>query len=457
MKVLMFSWEFPPLIAGGLAMACYGMVKSLLELGVEVDLVLPTKEMVYFPMKKVEDADTLPTVFLDPEKQKEYNRKFLKKINTKSETIYNTLHERLEYVGANLKPETYISGLELNRWSQVFEKIHATKIYSQETEFVEEKIWENLQEHLSGDEDIYKKVQELTLRAERYVQELDFDVIHAHDWLTYPAGMIAKRITNKPLVAHIHATEFDRAGGAGNERVHSLEYDGMTYADRVICVSKYTANMIISRYYIDSGKIRIVHNAYDVDDLLGVKKDRIFKGPTIIFLGRITLQKGPEYFLELAKRVLDAHPEARFIMAGTGDMARKILHDSARLKMKNKFVFTGFLNRTDVEHIFNSVDIFMMPSVSEPFGIAPLEAMAYGVTAIISKQSGVSEVIQNAYKVDFWDIDKMVEIVNYLIENPDECREMGDRGRLEVQTISWDEASEKILAVYEELVLDEKE
>jgi len=438
MKILMFTWEFPPLIAGGLAMACYGMVKALLQSGIEVDLVLPTKDMVYFPLRKVEDADTLPVVFLDPIKHKEYER-----------ITHETLTKRLEYLGVSFSPETYINGSELKSWTKVVEKVVVEKHHHTT---IQEKIWQDLKIYLLGEENIFKKVQELTVRAEKFAKTLDFDLIHSHDWLTYPAGMLAKRLTGKPLIAHMHATEFDRSGGVGDERIHNLEYDGMSYADRVICVSKYTANMVISRYHINSGKIRIIHNAYDVGDLIADQKDRIFKGPTILFLGRITLQKGPDYFIEIANEVLKVHPHARFIMAGTGDMSRKLLHRSAFLRLRNRFIFAGFLNRKQVETILNSVDIYILPSVSEPFGIAPLEAMAYGVTAIISKQSGVSEVVNHAYKVDFWDTKKMSEIVNYLIENPDECQEMGEKGRLEVQSIGWSEAADKIISVYDEML-----
>ncbi|MBP7562157.1 MAG: glycosyltransferase [Candidatus Cloacimonetes bacterium] len=438
MKILMFTWEFPPLIAGGLAMACYGMVKALLQSGIEVDLVLPTKDMVYFPLRKVEDADTLPVVFLDPVKHKEYER-----------ITHETLTKRLEYLGVSFSPETYINGSELKSWTKVVEKVVVEKHHHTT---IQEKIWQDLKIYLLGEENIFKKVQELTVRAEKFAKTLDFDLIHSHDWLTYPAGMLAKRLTGKPLIAHMHATEFDRSGGVGDERIHNLEYDGMSYADRVICVSKYTANMVISRYHIDSGKIRIIHNAYDVGDLIADQKDRIFKGPTILFLGRITLQKGPDYFIEIANEVLKVHPHARFIMAGTGDMSRKLLHRSAFLRLRNRFIFAGFLNRKQVETILNSVDIYILPSVSEPFGIAPLEAMAYGVTTIISKQSGVSEVVNHAYKVDFWDTKKMSEIVNYLIENPDECQEMGEKGRLEVQSIGWSEAADKIISVYDEML-----
>lgn len=438
MRILMFTWEFPPLIAGGLAMACYGMVKSLLAQGIEVDLVLPTKDLAYFPFRKIEDVDKLPVVFLDPKKHKEYEQ-----------ITHETISKRLEYIGIDVSPETYISGSELKTWTKLIEKVVTEKhTYTS----IQEKIWDDLKVYLLGEEDIFKKVQELTVRAEKYAKELEYDMIHAHDWLTYPAGIIAKRVSGKPLIAHMHATEFDRSGGAGDERIHNLEYDGMSYADRVICVSKYTANMVISRYHIDSGKIRIIHNAYDVVDLSLKNKVRLFKGPTILFLGRITLQKGPDYFVEIAHHVLKEHPNARFVMAGTGDMARKLLHRSAFLKLKNRFIFAGFLNRTQVESILKAVDIYVLPSVSEPFGIAPLEAMAYGVTAIISKQSGVSEVVENAYKIDFWDISKMAEVINHLIDNPKECQEMGEKGRLEVQSIGWDEAANKIVSVYKEML-----
>ena len=435
MKVLMFSWEFPPMIAGGLAMACYGMVKSLLRKGVSVDLVLPTKEMVYFSFRKVEDVDTLPIHFLDPIKQKEY-------ISHSFQNIY----EKTEYIGMSHVPETYISPGTVDVWSKFVESVSVVK---KEFKTLDERILHNLTQYLVGDEDIFKKVQEMAARASRYARELQYDIIHAHDWLTYPAGIIAKKISRKPLVAQIHATEFDRAGGYGDARIHNLEADGMIFADKVLAVSKYTANMIISRYRVDSGKIRILYNAYDIGNI-PEKRERIFKKPTVLFLGRITLQKGPDYFLEMASNVSKLNPNARFIIAGSGDMARKMLHRSALLKMKNRVIFAGFLNRKQVEEIFNCVDIFVMPSVSEPFGIVPLEAMAYGVTAVISKQSGVSEVIENAYKIDFWDINEMTRIIDYLIKNPEECKAKGKAGKEEVFKIGWDEVADKLISYYQE-------
>jgi glycogen synthase len=438
MKVLMFTWEFPPLISGGMGMACYGMIKSLLKLGVEIDLVLPTREMIYFPLVKVEDVDLLPVVYLDPIRQKEF-----------SEMHFLSMQEKMEYMGMTVHPETYLQMSEIKHF-------HGMKTFTtnERNETIEiEKVWLDLALHLMGDEDLFQKVQEFTFRAEKIAKTLQYDIIHCHDWLTYPAGMIAKKISNKPLVVHIHATEFDRSGGTGDERIHKIEHAGMLYADRVIAVSKYTSQMIMSRYRVDTMKIRIIHNAYTIDDDVVYQRKRLFLGPTILFLGRITLQKGPDYFLDVAEKVLQSHPEARFIMAGSGDMARKILRKSASMKLKNRFLFTGFLNRNQVEKILSASDIYMLPSVSEPFGIAPLEAMAYGVTAIISRQAGVAEVVNNAFKIDFWDIDRMTETLNYLLDNPDACEEMGRKGKIEVHQIEWDAAAVKINEVYSEITL----
>jgi glycosyltransferase involved in cell wall biosynthesis len=434
MKILMFTWEFPPLISGGLGMACYGMVKALLAQGIKIDLVLPTKELVYFPLRTESDVDTLPTVFLDPILHTEYIQR-----------RFTSLQERLEYVGITSRPESYFQLDEIKRHSF---SVKSEYLDVEDSGIAEQELWEEMTTHLIGDEDLMRKVQEFTIRAERMAKTLQYDLIHAHDWLTYPSGMLARKISGKPLIVHIHATEFDRAGGPGDERIHKIEHAGMTYADKVIAVSKYTAQMIMSRYRIDTGKIRIIHNAFSLPEKDQSNPLRIFKGPVILFLGRITLQKGPDYFLDMAQRVLEVHPEARFIMAGTGDMSRKLLRSSASMRLKNRFLFTGFLNRKQVETVLQASDIYVLPSVSEPFGISPLEAMAYGVTSIISKQSGVAEVVNHAFKIDFWDIDLWVETINHMIENPDKCRKIGLEGMHEVQNIQWNEAAEKIRLLY---------
>ncbi len=440
MKILMFTWEFPPLISGGLGMACYGMVKSLLSLGIKIDLVLPTREMVYFPLREPKDVDTLPTVFFNQKKQDKFSQK-----------SFSSLQERMEYVGISTQPESYFQLSEIKRYAKSLQK---EIMLSKDVTSEEQRLWQDLTDHLVGDEDLIHKVQEFTLRAERIAKLLDYDLIHAHDWLTYPAGMLARKISGKPLVVHIHATEFDRAGGPGDERVHKIEHSGMRYADRVIAVSQYTAQMIVSRYRIDTGKISIVHNAFTVPEDTVISKERIFRDPVILFLGRITLQKGPDYFLDMAQKVLETHPEARFIMAGTGDMGRKLLRRSASLKLKNRFLFTGFLNRKQVETVLRASDIYVLPSVSEPFGISPLEAMAYGITSIISKQSGVAEVVKHAFKIDFWNLDLWVETINHLIANPEKRIKMGIDGMREVNLIQWDDAASKIRKVYTETLAE---
>jgi glycosyltransferase involved in cell wall biosynthesis len=355
------------------------------------------------------------------------------------------MHERLEYIGISAHPESYFNLSEIKDYVTSIKK---TTWLSETVTTEEQNIFSEVTANLIGEEDLMRKVQEYTIRANRFARILDYDLIHAHDWLTYPSGILAKQISRKPLIVHIHATEFDRAGGTGDERIHKIEHLGMTYADKVIAVSQYTAQMIMSRYRIDTGKIRIIHNAFTVSETALHNKKRIFKGTTILYLGRVTLQKGPDYYLDIADKVLKVHPETRFILAGTGDMQRQILRRSAALRLKNRFLFTGFLNRKQVERILQAADIYVLPSVSEPFGISPLEAMAYGITAIISKQSGVAEVVHNAFKIDYWDIDLWAETINHLIENPEECTKIGMEGRKEVQKIAWEDAADKIRSLY---------
>jgi glycosyltransferase involved in cell wall biosynthesis len=431
MKVLMFTWEFPPLISGGLGTACYGIVKGLLKKGVEVDLVLPTREEVYFPMRIESDVDDLPMKFLSPAKEIEYTA-----------TIFKNSSERFSFAGISSIPESYISVTEVTTFYEYF------KNFTERFEYKTKIPFHEIMNNIMGSENIFEKVKEFTLRAQKYAQALEYDIIHAHDWLTYPAGIIAKTVSGKKLVCHMHATEFDRAGGAGDERIHKIEYSGMTEADSVIAVSRYTAEMVISRYSIDTAKINVVHNAHNIDIKSFAGKSRMFKDPVVLFLGRITLQKGPDYFLEAARIILKKYPKVRFIMAGAGDMEKKIVHKSAKYRLGNRFLFTGFLNSGHVAEMFCNSDIYVLSSVSEPFGIAPLEAMSYGLATIISKQSGVAEVIKNAIKVDFWDVKLLAEHILNLIDDPAARNELGEKGRQEVELIKWDKACEEIIKVY---------
>jgi len=431
-RVLFLTWEFPPLIAGGLGTACFGMVRALLELGIEVELVLPAVEQVYFPLRRPEDVLDLPIKLVRP------NPEVSRRLEAAA-----TIEERLELIGISSVPESYLtpglSGREL--WTSLIR--HQTPS--------RDGLISLVRENLEGDEPLIHKVQELAARAASLANELQFDIIHAHDWLTFPAGVAVQEITGKPLVAHIHATEFDRCGGPGDERIHQIEYAGLNAADLVIAVSRFTAEMVINRYRIEPKRIRVVHNAHSMPPTRVEDKRRLFKSPLILFLGRITVQKGPDYFLELARKVLKRHPETRFVMAGAGDMMRKMIHRSASYRLKQRFLFTDFLNRRQVEEILKAADIFIMPSISEPFGIAPLEAMAYGVVAIISKQSGVAEVVRNAYQVDFWDTEKMADIVCYLLEHPEEREKTARAGQDEVFRIQWSESGQAIADIYREL------
>lgn len=430
----MLTWEFPPFIAGGLGMACYGLAKGLLSMGVEINLMLPTRDEVYFPLRKVEDADIMPIVSLGQKDSAPTEQLF------KVQNITN-LRERLEAVGASIFPESYFTTAS-GSVSKYYD------LLSREISIPLDSNIEKISTYLTGEEPLFKKVQEFSERVIKYSDALNCDLIHAHDWLTYPAGVAVKNILKVPLISHIHATEFDRAGGPGDERIHNIEYAGMSEADSVVAVSKYTAALVIDRYRIKPKKIKVVHNAYSVsNDTINARR-RIFKSPLVLFLGRITIQKGPDYFVRVAEKVLKECKDVFFVMAGSGDMFSGVLKSAASRRLKERFLFTGFLNREKVEDILCATDIFVLPSVSEPFGIVPLEAMAFGAATIVSKQSGVAEVIENVYKVDFWDVDQMSGVIIDLLKNPEKRDEMARLGKAEVLRIGWNKAAEKLVNVY---------
>jgi glycosyltransferase involved in cell wall biosynthesis len=278
-------------------------------------------------------------------------------------------------------------------------------------------------------------------------------VIHAHDWLTYKAGINAKKISGKPLIVHVHATEFDRTGGNSiNQDVYRLEKEGMDYADKIITVSNYTKNMVVANYGIDPRKIEVVHNAVEFTDFRWPDakiKDGI---KTVLFLGRITLQKGPDYFVYAAKRISDIYPNVRFIVVGSGDMQPFMIKKSAELGISDRMIFAGFMQGDDVDKAFQMADVYVMPSVSEPFGITPLEALRNHVPVIISKQSGVSEVLRNALKVDFWDIDEMTNKVVSVLKYSELHEELRDNGVDEVRKFSWDNPAGKCMDIYHNLM-----
>jgi glycosyltransferase involved in cell wall biosynthesis len=300
---------------------------------------------------------------------------------------------------------------------------------------------------------LLEEVSRYALIGSALAAKEEFDVIHAHDWLTYPAGIAAKNVSKKPLIVHIHATEFDRSGQNVNPEIYEIEKRGMEEADFVISVSNFTRNICIEKYHIDPDKIITVHNAVEpADNMESPTVERNLDDKIVTFLGRITFQKGPEYFVEAARKVLDRYPNVRFVMAGTGDMQQKMIRRVAKLKMGTKFHFTGFLKGNEVNKLLAMTDVFVMPSVSEPFGIVPLEAMQSNVPVVISKQSGVSEVLKHAIKVDFWDVNALADAIYGLLAYP-KLPEMATReGKSEVDNLKWENAAFLVKQVYERAI-----
>ena len=283
---------------------------------------------------------------------------------------------------------------------------------------------------------------------------IEFDVIHAHDWLTYPAGMALQKLTGKPLVVHVHSTEFDRSGETPNQQVYSIERRGMHAATRVISVSMLTKNVCVRRYHVPASKIDVVYNGVELrPEDVGTQpihsKDKI-----VLYFGRITMQKGPEYFIRAAKRVLEYMDNVKFVVAGNGDQAQRMIEMAATLGIGHKVLFTGFLRGRDISRVFSMADLYVMPSVSEPFGIAPLEAMSHNVPVLISKTSGVSEVLVHALKADFWDIDDMADKIIAVLRHPILSDTLKERGSFEVRGISWDGTATKCVQTYTKAIAD---
>lgn len=425
MKVLMFGWEFPPHITGGLGTACFGLTKGLLKQGVEVIFVVP---------KAYGDED----------------QQAVRLVNASDVSIdytdstFRDYWNRITYmeIGSNLIP--YVGPEEFARMTNDDELEKTLRSDSTLTEKFE----------FSGKygKDLMEEVKRYALVASAIAAKTDFDVIHAHDWLTYAAGIAAKAVSGKPLVVHMHATEFDRSGENINQNVYDIERKGMEEADSVIAVSNLTRNIVINRYGIPAEKVVTVYNAVDPVYKEDGVYDRYVKEKIVTFLGRITFQKGPDYFVEAAKKVLDKDPNVRFVMAGSGDMMNKIIRRVAELKIATKFHFTGFLQGNDVDRMFSMSDVFVMPSVSEPFGLVPLEAMRSNVPVVISKQSGVAEILKHALKIDFWDIDAMADCIYGLLHYDGLSKMFRRYGKDEVDSLKWENAALHVRDVYIETI-----
>jgi glycosyltransferase involved in cell wall biosynthesis len=300
--------------------------------------------------------------------------------------------------------------------------------------------------------DIMTDVRRFAAFALQAAETRTFDVIHAHDWMTYPAGLAVARRTGRPLVVHVHSTEFDRSGEQVNQRVYDIERRGMHGAIRVITVSRLTRNIVTRRYGVNPDKVTVVYNGVAIDPIAIGAKPIGRREKIVLYFGRITRQKGPEYFIRAAARVLQVEPNVRFIVAGSGDLYRRCIELAAELGIGQHFLFTGFLRGADIDKIFAMADLFVMPSVSEPFGIAPLEAMGHDVPVLISKSSGASEVITHALKVDFWDTEAMADKIVAVLRHPPLGQTLRRHGVIDIRRLTWDDAAARCERVYVDVV-----
>lgn len=427
MRVLMFGWEFPPHISGGLGTASYGLTKGLHCIGgVEILFVVP---------KAYGDEDQNNLRLIDAGE-----------VVISSRVVdYKGFFKNISFieVGSQLVPYTSPEEYEkLVNLSHKKQKPLINTLFSGKLNF-------------SGGygSNLFQEIANYSAVASIIGVNFDFDVIHAHDWLTYPAGIAAKFVSGKPLIIHVHATDFDRSGGNVNPSVYEIEKRGMEIADKIITVSNLTRNIVIEKYGINPKKVVTVYNA--VEPMINkerLKSESGINEKIVTFLGRVTLQKGPEYFIEAAYRVLRKMDKVRFVMAGSGDMLNRMIARVASLRIGDKFHFTGFLRGDDVYTMFDLSDVYVMPSISEPFGISPLEALQSNVPVIISRQSGVAEILKHAIKVDFWDIQAMADAI-YGILNYEGLPKMFNKyAKSEVENLKWENTAQKVLDIYKSVL-----
>ncbi|MFV0396968.1 MAG: glycosyltransferase family 4 protein [Bacteroidales bacterium] len=417
MKVLMFGWEFPPHILGGLGTASYGLTRGMHQCG-DMDIT-----------------------FVIPKPWGDEDKSFLHIIGANSTPIvwkdvpFDLVTQR---IGKVMHPDEYF---------HLRNHIYADFNYKHTNELgcieFSGRYPDNLLEEINN----YSIIAGVIARAR------EFDVIHSHDWLTYPAGIHAKHVSGKPLIIHVHATDFDRSRGKVNPTVFNIERDGMLNADHIICVSNLTRNTVITKYNIDPAKVTTVHNAVEpiskeIEAIVPMKGNE----KVVTFLGRITMQKGPEYFVEAAAMVLTRTKNVRFVMAGSGDMMQAMIRLAARRGIADHFHFTGFLKGKEVYEMLKASDVYVMPSVSEPFGISPLEAMQVGVPSIISKQSGCAEILFNVIKTDYWDVHAMADAIYSIIQYPAMYDHLRVEGKNEVDQIVWEKAGQKVIDLYNKTI-----
>lgn len=469
MKVLMFGWEFPPHISGGLGTACHGLTNSLSQENIDVLFVVPKLHgeeaangtaflsASEVPIQKAKDLEQyISRRAGDPE-----TRKTILNVIQKDPRITQVEVESSLTPYRSLTFEDQSSGIE--HWNHSFPAEDRDTTPHRMTQ-----LKDPASESPDQTKGMYKFSgaygSNLLEEVQRYAQvgaaianQYDFDVIHAHDWMTYLAGIAAKKVSGKPLVVHVHATEYDRSGDQVDTRVRAIEHQGMAEADCVVTVSNWTKNIAVTKYLIPEEKVQVVHNGI-VPKAANVQLSTMppMGSHIVTFLGRITHQKGPLYFVEAARKVLDQIPDAHFVVAGSGDLLPLMIERIAQLRMSANFHFTGFLKGKDIDRVWSMSDVYVMPSVSEPFGIAPLEAIQAGVPVIISNQSGVAEVMPHAMKVDFWNTNELASSICSVLKYKSLRNTLATNSAKEIEDITWNAAAKKLTQLYHELTIDQR-
>lgn len=427
MEVLMLGWEFPPLISGGLGVATYGMVKAL-RTSASIRLIVPRSHLS-------SGLDNVRIVGVDRALREELLRE------GRAHDL-GALVEDIQRIPLELSP--------YHSTQSILERLEQEALTEQRgVETVSTELGRYFEGHESYGPDIQRKVYLFSRLADLLSRKLDFRIIHAHDWVTYPAGLRIQARTGKPLVLHVHALETDRAGSEVRNDVYELERDALTHADAIIAVSEYTRQQLERHYGIPTRRVSVVHNG--IDPRPTQRRTHAFRDKLVVFLGRVTRQKGPEFLLETAEKVIRVYPRVKFVVAGTGDAFVPLLETAAWKKLGKRFLFTGFLDRRRVDDLLSMADVYFMPSVSEPFGLTALEAAQFGVPGVLSQQSGAHEVLPSL-TADFWDTDKYANYIHALLRYGALHDDLARRSREMASRLTWDAAAAKIAQIYRDLI-----
>ena len=406
MKILMLGWELPPHNSGGLGVACLNLTRALAKEGADIDFVVPYAA----DHSEISFMRVLSATHLDPLLRFGFG-------------AYDS-----KFVEDFFVPDVHIPGAVSK------DQVSIRQLQKSYCDFVE-----------------------------KYLMEFKPDLVHAHDWLTFEAGVLAKKNFGIPLVAHVHATEFDRAGGnGGNPLVHEIEYEGLTLADRIFAVSEATKNIIHEKYQIPLEKIDVVYNSLDEDFInsayvLGADEYKYIKslkakGWTVVStVGRFTIQKGLTHLLHAAAKAVRENPKLLFIFAGDGEERDELINLSAELGISRNVVFTGFIRGKKLRDVYEVSDVFVMSSISEPFGLTALEAAHHGDALILTKQSGVAEVVRSSIRYDFWDEDKLANAIVAISRSKSLLETLKSGAKNEYRKISWDDVAEKCLSLYNKI------